>query len=125
MSYVAARYEHLLGTVVGTGHCVPFVQAVSGAPHTSRWRRGQQVRGATLEPGTAIATFGSDGRYTNRTDGTAHAAILLEVALDGVLVVDQWVGHPVARRVIRYRGGGTSAVNDGDAFAVIEGGESA
>lgn len=121
MSFVAARYEHLLGTVVGTGHCVPFVQGVSGAPHTSQWRRGAPVRGSsTPVPGTAIATFGAGGRYTNNTDGTAHAAILHVVAQDGLLVVDQWVGHPVAKRVIPFRAGAGKPANDGDAFYVIE-----
>ena len=37
---------------------------------------GVQVRGdLTIQPGTAIATFDNNGKYTNSTDGTSHAAI--------------------------------------------------
>lgn len=109
-----------MGKVVGNGHCVPFVQAAARVPHTSRWRKGEPVRGATLIFGTAIATFGPDGRYTNATDGSAHAAILHVVAQDSLLVVDQWVGHPVAKRVIPFRAGAGKPANDGDQFYVIE-----
>jgi hypothetical protein len=80
------------------------------------------VRGGNHVPGTAIATFSKAGRYENATDGRSHAAILIAVNSDGLLVWDQWVSQPVAQRVIRYRGGTDpkGAVNDGDAFYVIE-----
>lgn len=53
-----------------SGQCVALVKSLCGAPATSQWRRGQAVLGNNIATGTAIATFGSDGRY----DG-GHAAI--------------------------------------------------
>jgi hypothetical protein len=68
---------------------------------------------------TAIATFGANGKYTNRTDGTAHAAVFISQAADGLRVYDAWVGQPIHQRTIRFRGGQGRAVNDGDQFHVI------
>jgi hypothetical protein len=103
------------------GHCVTFVREVTGLPPTAQWRPGVKVRGGGLAAGTAIATF-VDDRYTSRTDGTAHAAILLAEQSDGLLVADCWVGQAVQQRVIRYRGeaNAMNAINDGDAFRAIE-----
>jgi hypothetical protein len=80
------------------------------------------VRGGEHAPGTAIATFNPDGKYGNHTDGRSHAAILVSVNSDGLLVYDQWLNQPVAQRTIRYRGltNSKNATNDGDAFYVIE-----
>jgi hypothetical protein len=108
------------GQQVGNGHCVPFVQHVSDAPLTMHWRRGRKVRGGDVEPGTVIATFGENGIYTNRTDGTAHAAILIAEQANGLLVWDQWIGQPVHQRTLRFRGGAGQPINDGDAFFVVE-----
>jgi hypothetical protein len=114
---VSASYA---GRVVGDGHCVAFVRAVTGLPATRAWRRGEYVRGAENMPkGTAIATFDASGSYGNHTDGRSHAAILIARASDGLLVWDQWKGQPVHQRVIRYRGGQGDPVNDGDAFHVV------
>jgi hypothetical protein len=93
----------------------------ANVPHTSKWRRGVRVRdNPDLAPGTAIATFDANGRYANATDGSSHAAILLDVRDDGLLVADQWVGRAVAERIVRYKGGAGDPVNDGDAYFVIE-----
>lgn len=109
------------GQVVSTGHCVRFCQvAAPGLPHTSMWRQGRQVRGGAVERGTVIATFGANGRYTNLTDGSAHAAIFVSEYPAGILVWDQWVGQPVNQRNIGFHGGTRNAVNDGDAFYVVE-----
>ena len=76
--FIAKNPEQHHGKPVDTGHCVRFCQvAAPGLPHTSYWRRGRKVRGGNVEPGAVIATFGPDGRYTNRVDGSAHAAILI------------------------------------------------
>jgi hypothetical protein len=120
MSHIAERHEHHLGKVVGNGHCVAFVREVTGLPQTSEWRRGERVRGSAAARGTAIATFDPDGRYGNHMDGRSHAAILLAVNEDGLLVVDQWVGRTVRDRVLPFRGGRGDAANDGDAFSVVE-----
>ena len=120
MTFHASDPQRFLGRVVGNGHCVAFVREAAGAPHTSEWRRGALVRGSAGEPGTAIATFDPDGRYGNHVDGRSHAAILVAIGTDGLLVWDQWLGQPVHQRVIRYRAGRGDPVNDGDVYHAIE-----
>jgi hypothetical protein len=123
MAYIAADPASYNTKVVGTGQCVPFVQQASGAPPTSNWSRGKKVKSdLAIAKGTAIATFDSQGKYTNSLDGTSHAAIYVSQDGVGITVWDQWKGQPVHQRVIRFRGGaaGVKPVNDGDAFYVID-----
>ena len=120
MPHVSTIHKRYYGTVAGNGHCVALVRECTGLGHTSTWRRGDPVRGSDLQPGTAIATFDDDGTYGNHTDGRSHAAILLAQTADGLLVCDQWVGQPTHERTIQCRAGSGDAVNDGDAFYVIE-----
>ncbi|HTT61144.1 MAG TPA: BPSL0067 family protein [Bryobacteraceae bacterium] len=121
MAYLAGNPGSYAGQAVGTGQCVAYVQAASGAPLTSLWSQGIQVKGNTIQTGTAIATFDPDGKYGNHTDGRSHAAIYISQSAAGILVWDQWSGQPVHQRTIHFRGGapGTKPVNDGDAFYVI------
>lgn len=120
MRFIAEAPAAYLRRTVGSGHCVAYVQEAARAPHTSAWRMGPRVRDAAgLPSGLAIATFGKNGRYENDTSGRSHAAILASVTSDGLLVWDQWVGRPVAQRVIRFKAGQGDKVNDGDAFHVI------
>jgi len=119
MSYVSANYESFDGRVVGDGQCVAYVRTASGAPQTSDWAEGQKVKGATVAEGTAIATF-QGGSYTNSTNGNSHAAIYQSQDGQGLWVYDQWLGHSVQRRLIRFRDGATTPNNDGDAFSVID-----
>jgi hypothetical protein len=118
--WIASAPSSLVGHVVGDGQCVAYVRAASHAPPTADWRQGAQVKGAQAAQGTAIATFDPDGRYGNHTDGRSHAAILHEELPNGLLVWDQWVGHPVAPRLIHFRSGVGHPVNDGDQFFVVE-----
>lgn len=121
MPFVADRHEHCLGQMTGTGHCVAFVRELTGAPITTQWRRGAKARELVdLVPGTAIATFDSNGRYGGHPDARSHCALLLAIHDDGLLVADQWTGQPVHQRAIRFRGGTGDPANDGDAFFVIE-----
>jgi hypothetical protein len=120
MAYVALSPEQYAGTVVGDGQCVAFVKVASGAPATSAWTQGSQVRGGSPTKGTAIATFDPDGTYGNHTDGTSHAAIYISQDASGLQVWDQWTGQPVHQRTIAFRAGVGQPVNDGDAFYVIE-----
>jgi hypothetical protein len=121
--YIAARPEAFEGRVVGAGHCVDFVKAAAGVPRTAEWQKGAEVRGYPhIARGTAIATFGSDGSYTSKFGN--HAAIYLYQDDRGIWVYDQWQGHPVHKRLIRFEGGSGrkwgSKSNDGTRFAVIE-----
>jgi hypothetical protein len=121
--YIATRPEAFEGRVVGAGHCVDFVKAAAGVPLTAAWQEGATVRGnPNIEPGTAIATFESDGSYTSQSGN--HAAIYLSQNEDGIWVYDQWRGQPVHKRLIPFEGGGGAKrgnkSNDGRRFAVIE-----
>lgn len=118
MSFVCNNPAQYDGQIVGSGQCVAFVQACSGAFQTTRWKEGVKVRGSRVTTGTAIATF-KDGRYPSDPTGN-HAAIYVNQNEMGITVWDQWVGQPVHKRVIRFRGGEGSASNDGDSFSVIE-----
>jgi hypothetical protein len=121
--YVASRPEAFEDRVVGSGHCVDFVKAAAGAPRTDAWQEGAEVYGNPhVAPGTAIATFDSDGSYTSESGN--HAAIYLYQDDSGLWVYDQWQGQPVHKRLIRFEGGSGSTwgskSNDGTRFAVIE-----
>ena len=122
MSFIATQPASYLGTVVGDGHCVAYVRAAANVPPTAQWRAGEPVwrQLDTLDPGTAIATFDPQGQYANNTDGSSHAAIFLGPDVNGFAVYDQWKLHPVARRVIRAKGGVGPACDDADAYQVIE-----
>lgn len=78
MAYVSANPMRFAGKSVASGQCVAFVQAATQVGHTGRWRRGEQVRGANLAIGTAIATFDEKGRYINDT------RLVLAIALLGM-----------------------------------------
>jgi hypothetical protein len=121
--YIAARPEVFEGRVIGAGYCVDFVKTAAGVPRTAAWQEGAQVRGNPhIVPGTAIATFESDGRYTSESGN--HAAIYLYQDDRGIWVYDQWRGQPVHKRLIRFEGGSGgkwgSKSNDGRRFAVID-----
>jgi hypothetical protein len=121
LPHVAVKPEQHVGAVVGTGHCVPYVQAVAKVGHTSSWRRGELVLHGEVLPGTVIATFGPDGRYANATDGSSHAAIYLDETPRGALrVIDQWVGWACAERVIRDKAGVGPAADDASRYYVVE-----
>jgi hypothetical protein len=120
MTFTIKDPKSYAGQAVGNGQCVRFVQIAAKMPHTSQWRRGRRVRGTALPAGTVIATFDPNGRYRNHTDGRSHAACYLDQGEDGLEVIDQWRGHPVARRIIHFRGGVGGKANDGDQFFVVE-----
>ena len=96
---VATGYADMLGQSVGTGQCVALAQATSDVGYTSTWSPGAQVEGDTdIAVGTVIATFGSDGTYTN-TYGQSHTAIYLGQDSSGIYVEDQWLGQAGLTRV--------------------------
>jgi hypothetical protein len=119
--FIASSPHAHLGRVVDTGECVRYVQVAAQASHTSRWVRGEKVRGAHHLPvGTTIATFDAQGRYANDTTGRSHAAIYIGQNDQGLRVLDQWAGQPVHERLIRFRDGKAQPVNDGDAYFTVE-----
>ena len=131
MPYVAPAPFSFIGRVsVGTGECVPLVQMATGAPLTVFWHRGALVQGNTgLKPGTAIATFDTNGRYGNHTNGTSHAAIYLGQDANGIEVIDQWnirqrhqiVGkHQPQKRRLRFGNPHAEPVNQGSRYYVVE-----
>ena len=99
---IATGYADLLGQNVGTGQCVALAQASSDVGYTSTWSPGAQVEGETdIAVGTVIATFGSDGTYTN-TYGQSHTAIYLGQNNSGIYVEDQWLGQAAHTRLIPW-----------------------
>ncbi|HKI13678.1 MAG TPA: BPSL0067 family protein [Roseiarcus sp.] len=99
---IATGYADLLGQSVGTGECVALAQATSDVGYTSTWSPGAQVQGDTdIAVGTVIATFGSDGTYTN-TYGQSHTAIYLGQDSNGIYVEDQWLGQAAQVRHIAW-----------------------
>ena len=109
---------------VGTGECVPLVQQATGAPLTRQWRPGVTVRGNTaIRPGTAIATFYENGRYSG------HAAIYLGQDENGVRVLDQWnvrhrdgtvSQHTPSERTLPFNDPRHARVDRGESYGVVE-----
>ena len=124
--YRAIEQESWVGKpLVGTGQCVALVQIAADAPLTKYWKPGDNVQQRPPEKGTAIATF-QDGRYLNDTHGLSHAALFLEMAEDGFLVIDQWNNardhHPPQKRKILFvhpPGPTDTPANRGSAFSII------
>ncbi len=99
---VASGYADMLGQSAGTGQCVALAQATSNVGYTSTWSPGAQVEGDTdIAAGTVIATFGSDGTYTN-TYGQSHTAIYLGQDSSGIYVEDQWLDQVAHTRLIPW-----------------------
>ncbi|MBV8492663.1 MAG: BPSL0067 family protein [Alphaproteobacteria bacterium] len=121
MSYIAVNPDVWLGKVVPDGQCVAYVKIAAHAPATGHWKRGALIKdNRSVKSGTAIATFDPNGKYGSHVDGRSHAAIYLSQDKHGLIVVDQWVGQPVHKRVIRFGVPGAKPVNDGNQFYVIE-----
>jgi hypothetical protein len=100
---------------------VDLVRHAAKLGHTSLWRRGERVLGGEHVSGTVIATFTAAGLYANATDGSSHAAILLEQdEAGGLRVIDQWVGHPASARTIRDKSGSGPAADDASRYWTVE-----
>ena len=120
-------FSKYLGHVIGDGQCVEVVKLICGCPQTALWKRGALVKGIPILPGTAIATFDPpnaelpNGRYGNHEDGRSHAAVYLGQDLEGLRVLDAWLGQPCHERVIRFQGKtpGVKDSNNGDKFYII------
>ncbi len=117
----ANDYKQYVGRSSGSGQCVALVQAaLPGTGSTHGWACGDPVRGNVgLAAGTAIATFGSSGRYANATNGSSHAAIYLGQNEQGIQVLDQWAGSPAAMRTIPWTNPSGIAANTGSMFHIV------
>jgi hypothetical protein len=96
--YVADDPQRWIGqNSVGTGECVPLVQAATGAPLTRDWRLNVPVQGNTaIRRGAAIATSDGHGHYAG------HAAIYLWQDEHGIHVIDQWNRRDSQGRVVEH-----------------------
>ena len=120
--YVAKNYKRFK-TSVGSGECVPLVQAATGAPNHTKWREGARLSDhPNIPEGTAIATF-VDGKYPNAAHGN-HAAIFIrygtENGRDGIYVYDQWSTKPPGQRFLPFNNASRGRSNDASAFSVIK-----
>jgi hypothetical protein len=89
--------------LAGSGTCVDLIKVyVPGliGRSTTTWRPGAWVMeaGGSIPKGTAIATFGPDGRFPHHEHGQ-HAAIVVRVMASGIWVVDQWANDPEKPRI--------------------------
>jgi len=99
-----------------TGVQYVFYKAKNPIGKTSTWKRGILVKGNNIAPGTAIASFDSDGKYAND-----HAAILVEETKEGLVVWDQF-NNPKkiwATRTLKFSKNNTDRSNNGNLFYVI------
>ncbi|MGV2287179.1 BPSL0067 family protein [Trinickia sp. YCB016] len=126
MPYIYGDAESLekLPTV-GNKQCVALVKQFAGAPASSLWHEGENVKGnLLLKKGTAIATF-VDGRYQNHASGN-HAALYVGQDAGGIIVVDQWsTSGTIKKRRLPFLGKDKNGhfitpSNNGDAFSVIK-----
>jgi hypothetical protein len=86
--YICANPKAYKNKSIGSGECVAFVQACSGAPLTRNWRAGASVvNNPNIQKGTAIATF-KNNKYPNKSG--YHAAIYSHQTTDAIYVWDQW-----------------------------------
>ena len=123
--YIADNPRQWIGQPsVGTGECVPLVQAATGAPRSTTWQPGIEVQGNTnIRPGTAVATFDNNGRYTG------HAAIYLGQDERGIQVIDQWNmrqngrivdQHRPSERILHFGQPWHARVDRGESYNVVE-----
>jgi RHS repeat-associated protein len=116
-----------LPPLIGNGQCVTACKHFSGitAP-TSQWQEGAGVANNGSVPiGTAIATFGSNGKYP--TNGDQNSGIYMGQGKNGsILILDQWPAHaasgtpahPPQIREMRFNDGSTLS-NSAQAYHVI------
>jgi hypothetical protein len=104
----------------GNGECAGIAQSYvpgliprpdGSGPHASDWIRGAKVRGRSIQAGTVIAIFDSNGVYVGQKhhahkSGIAHVALYVQQSAEGIEVVHQ---HAKTDRIkgtlIRFGGG--------------------
>jgi hypothetical protein len=113
---------------VGDGQCVALVKRVPGIPQIAheQWRPGASLADRPNIPeGTAIATFGPDGKYPNNSTGQ-HAAIFLRYGVkggkEGIRVYDQYKDKSPGESFIAFNND-ISWSRNANAYSVIRGGK--
>jgi hypothetical protein len=111
--------------IVGNGQCVSACSKFSGVTgDTKLWRAGAGVAdNGDVKPGTAIATFDSNGRYPTGKD--KNSGIYLGPGTKGsIWILDQWPAHdpnpahpPQPRELLNDNARGVS--NNSNAYHVI------
>jgi hypothetical protein len=101
----AAPYASALGQVYGSGtnagQCAQLTHAFdTSLGPASTWQPGEQVQGADIPAGTAVATFndfGGDGKLTygpaghyGGLSGSSHTGIYLGQDQGGLYILNQW-----------------------------------
>jgi len=104
----------------GVSQCVEFIRQTLNAPDTTHWNEGKKISrsDSSTISGTPIATF-INGKYSHLGSPNQHAAIYLRQDAEGIHVLDQFPGHNVSPRVIRWEPHWKGLSNDGNAFSVI------
>jgi hypothetical protein len=130
--YLGDLHELNGHALFGEGECVDLIKAlVPGLQRISTqvWRKGATVKDSPgLARGTAIATFGPDGRFPRANTGQ-HAALFVAHAGAGMYVVEQYQAslvvvfrHMSVPREHSIRPDGTFPIRSRNplAFSVIE-----
>jgi RHS repeat-associated protein len=118
--------------MIGNGECVTatthFAKGLTG--RTARWRAGPKVVNEdsktvnSIEAGTAIATFDSNGRYP--TGPQKNSGIYLGSGVNGsIWILDQWperrgrAAHPPQPREVLFDPGRSISDNSGAYYVIL------
>lgn len=124
-SPVLDEADQSIGKTIGDGSSESFVEKTAQLPSSDQWIAGDRAKGnKKLVPGTPLATFGEDGKYTKGRG--SHTALFVREDRGGLWVFDQYKSSsgnqkPVDVRYLKYGGKpGASSANDGANYSVIE-----
>lgn len=132
-AYVVDKLDEFMkdwkGKWAGNKQCVNLVQkAVPDIGLTTSWSPGDKISGPGKPPlavGTAVAVFGSDGKYKNKK-GESHAGIFLgygkERGKDGIYLFDQYAGKDgsARKRFYAFKSGNNSGNYPAETYSVIK-----
>jgi hypothetical protein len=130
MPFVYPNPLALLGKpVVGEGdlkgECAAIAQCLVpglGNIYAAHWRRGAKVQGSrSLQPGTVIAIFDSNGRYIgtkrhSHVGGVAHTALYVRQSDVGIEIVHQFKSAScpnIRGALVRFDGKRTPGLHSG------------
>lgn len=114
--------------IVGNGECVSACKKFAGLEGTStdQWRAGPKVvDDKDIKPGTAIATFDSNGRYPGKGKDKNSAIYLGRGANGSIWILDQWPARPGTQQQAHppqpreLLPGRANVSNDSNAYYVI------